>query len=75
MDANNNSVIGKNVHLFEASNCQINVPDSKLVLIDGLEDYIVVESDNMLMILKGENEQELKNYLKKMEAKSPDYFK
>lgn len=75
MDDQNNSVIGGNVHLFQTSNCQINVPNSKLVLIDGLNDYIVVESDNMLMILKGENEQELKNYLKKMESKSPEYFK
>ena len=63
-DANNNSVIGQNAFLFNSKNCQINVPNDKLVLIDGLEDYIVVESDNMLMILKNENEQELKNYLK-----------
>ena len=63
-DANNNSVIGQNAFLFNSKNCQVNVPNDKLVLIDGLEDYIVVESDNMLMILKNENEQELKNYLK-----------
>jgi mannose-1-phosphate guanylyltransferase len=57
-------VIGQNAFLFNSKNCQVNVPNDKLVLIDGLEDYIVVESDNMLMILKNENEQELKNYLK-----------
>jgi hypothetical protein len=37
------------------------------VLLDGLKDYIVVESDEMLMVLKSENEQELKNYLKVIE--------
>jgi len=73
-DDHNNSVIGDNVHLFNSENCQINVPNGKLVLLDGLQDYIVVESDNMLMILKNENEQELKNYLKKVEEKSAHFF-
>ena len=50
------------------------MPDTKLVLLDGLNDYIVVESESMLMVLKSENEQELKNYLKQVEAKSPDFF-
>lgn len=73
-DENNNSVIGDHVHLFHSRNCQINVPNDKLVLLDGLDDYIVVESDSMLMVLKAENEQELKNYLKGMEEKSPSFF-
>ncbi len=74
-DSNNNAVIGEHTHLFNSSNCIVNVPDNKLVLLDGLKDYIVVESESMLMVLKSENEQELKNYLKQVEAKSPDFFK
>lgn len=73
-DENNNSVIGAHVHTFHTENCQINVPSEKLVVIDGLKDCIIVESDNMLMILKNENEQELKNFLKAVEKKSPDFF-
>jgi mannose-1-phosphate guanylyltransferase len=68
-------VIGENVHLYGSENCLINVPSDKLVLLDGLKNYIVVESENMLMVLRSENEQELKNYLKQAEAKSPDFFK
>lgn len=68
-DENQNAVVGKNVHLFNSKNCLVNIPDNKLVLLDGLDDYIVVESDNMLMVLKAENEQELKNYLKQIENK------
>lgn len=73
-DANNNAVIGENAHLFNSSNCLVNIPQNKLVLLDGLEDYIVVESENMLMVLKAENEQELKNYLASVQKKSPDFF-
>ena len=73
-DENNNAVAGQHAHLFNSKNCLVNIPSNKLVLLDGLEDYIVVESDNMLMVLKSENEQELKNYLKVVEAKSPAFF-
>jgi len=53
----------------------VNVPKNKLVLLDGLKDYIVVESDDMLMVLKSSNEQELKNYLKVIETERPYFFK
>ena len=66
-DTYNNSIIGGNVHTFNVKNCLVNVPEDKLVLLDGLSDYIVVESDNVLMVLKNSNEQELKNYLKQIE--------
>jgi len=66
-DDKNNSIIGDNVFTFNSENCLINVPSNKLVLLDGLKDYIVVESDEMLMVLKADNEQELKNYLKVIE--------
>lgn len=66
-DTFNNAVIGDNVHSFNMKNCLVNVPKNKLVLIDGLINYIIVESDNVLMILKNKNEQEIKNYLKSIE--------
>ena len=59
----NNSIIGKSVFLFDSKNCLVNVSNDKLILLDGLNDYIVVESDNKFMVLKSENEQKLKDYL------------
>ena len=73
-DENGNSIIGKHAHLFHSKNCIVNISDDKLVMLDGLEDYIVIESGNMFMVLKSENEQELKNYLKKIESDSPEFF-
>jgi len=58
-----NAVVGKNVFLFNSENCLVNISPNKLVLLDGLKDYIVVESNNMFMVLKSENEQKLKEYL------------
>ncbi len=72
-DTFNNSIIGNNVHTFNVKNCLVNVPQEKLVLIDGLSNYIIVESDNVLMILKNSNEQELKNYIKAIESQTVNH--
>ena len=74
-DYNGNAVIGDNVHMINSTNCIVNLPDNELALIEGLDNHIVVESDNMLMILNKNDEQNLKKYLVPMEEKSPDFFK
>lgn len=73
-DYNGNAVIGDNVHMINSENCIVNLPNNKLALIQGLENYIVVESDNMLMILNQHDEQNLKKYMAPMEEASPQFF-
>ncbi|MFM8595524.1 MAG: mannose-1-phosphate guanylyltransferase [Flavobacteriales bacterium] len=65
-DEQQNSLIGGKVFAFDSSNCLVNVPADKTVLLDGLQDYIVVESADKLMVLRLSNEQKLKEYLKLM---------
>jgi len=66
-DDSGNAIIGDNVNVFNSSDSIINIPDGNVAVIDGLEGYIVVQSDNRLMIIKKENEQELKNFVKSTE--------
>jgi mannose-1-phosphate guanylyltransferase len=73
-DYNGNAVIGDNVHMINSENCIVNLPSNKLALIQGLQNYIVVESDNMLMILNQHDEQNLKKYMAPMEETSPSFF-
>lgn len=73
-DYNGNAVIGENVHMINSTNCIVNLPNDKLALIEGLDNHIVVESDNMLMILNKDDEQNLKKYLIPMEEASPKFF-
>jgi mannose-1-phosphate guanylyltransferase len=73
-DYNGNAVIGENVHMINSENCIVNLPNDKLALIQGLQNYIVVESDNMLMILNQQDEQNLKKYMAPMEEASPKFF-
>ena len=59
-DDRGNSVAGKNVMLYDTSGSIINVPNGKLVVLQGLEDYIVVEDNNMLLICRRKDEQQLR---------------
>jgi mannose-1-phosphate guanylyltransferase len=73
-DYNGNAVIGDNVYMINSTNCIVNLPNNKLALIEGLDNHIVVESDNMLMILNKNDEQNLKKYMVPMQESSPSFF-
>lgn len=65
-DQRRNALIGDKVHAFHTSNCIINLEDGTEAIIDGLDGYIVIQSENRLMILRKENEQELKQFMKSL---------
>ncbi|MBN1183312.1 MAG: mannose-1-phosphate guanylyltransferase [Bacteroidales bacterium] len=74
-DANANSIIGSdNVFIYDSNNSIINVPSNKLVVIQGLEDYIIVESDNILLICKKEDEQKIKQFVNDIRIKKGEDF-
>ena len=58
----NNSVNGNNVVVYDATNNSINVPDNKLVVIQGLENYIIVDTDDVLLICNKDEEQRIKEF-------------
>lgn len=59
-DDRNNAVVNATVILENASNNIIRAEGKKLVIIDGLDDYIIVDKDNVLLIYPKEKEQEIK---------------
>lgn len=74
-DENQNSIIGKNVMTYDTKNCIINMPKDKLVVLQGLDGYIVAESNGELMICKKEQEQRIKQFLTDVEvSKGSEYL-
>jgi len=73
-DDSGNAIQGKRVMLYDAKNCIINMPREKLVLIQGLQDFIVVDSDNMLLICLKENEQEIRQMVADVKAIKGEEF-
>ncbi len=58
-----NAVNGNKVMVVDANNCMINVPNDKLVVLQGLKDYIIVDTNDVLLICKKDKEQEIKEYV------------
>lgn len=59
-DENYNTVVNARVLLENATNNIIRTGKNKTVIIDGLNDYIVVDKDEILLIYPKEKEQEIK---------------
>ena len=69
-----NAVTGDNVMVFDASKNVIHADHKKLVLVQGLEDFIVVDTKDVLLICKKEKEQEIKDYLAEVKRNKGDKF-
>lgn len=63
-----------NVLSYDTNNTLINVPKDKLVVVDGLDGYIIAESDNILMITKRDNEKKIREFVKDVEDKKGSEF-
>lgn len=59
-DDQGNAVIGRNVMLYNTKNCIVNMPREKLVVLQGLTDFIVVEEEDILLICKKADEQNIR---------------
>jgi mannose-1-phosphate guanylyltransferase len=59
----------ENIWMVDSTNCIVKLNEGKKAIIQGLKNYIVVESENKLLILNKEDEQNLKKYLVSLEKK------
>lgn len=66
-DEGNNSIKGGDVFTYQTQNCIVNMPKGKVVVLQGLDGYIVVESDNTLLICKKDDEQQIRQFVSDVE--------
>ena len=69
-----NAVAGDNVIVFDANKNVVHVPDDKLVVLQGLEDYIVVDTKDVLLICHKEKEQDIKEYVAEVKRNKGEKF-
>ena len=69
-----NAVVGNKVMAIDAKNCMVHVPVNKLVLLQGLEDFIIVDTKDALLICKKDKEQEIKEYVAEVKRNMGDKF-
>ena len=73
-DKGSNALVGKNIIQYGCKNCIVHVPKDKLVVLQGLDDYIVVESDGVLMVCKKQDEQQIRNFVNDVKVQKGDKF-
>lgn len=69
-----NAVAGKNVMVIDSTRCMVHAPDHKLILLQGLDDFIVVDTKDVLLICKRDKEQEIKEYVAEVKRNKSDKY-
>ncbi|MFB9864468.1 mannose-1-phosphate guanylyltransferase [Rufibacter immobilis] len=68
------NVIDGNTLLYDTQNCIIKTPQNKLVVLQGLQDYIVAEYDDVLMVCRRTDEQKVKDFVSDVKAQKEANF-
>lgn len=68
-DENENATLKCNSLFYESHNNMVTLSDGKLAVVQGLDDYIIAESDNVLLICKKTEEQRIKQFVTDVKLK------
>lgn len=69
-----NAVQGKNVMVIDSTNSMVKAPHDKLVLLQGLNDFIIIDTHDVLLICKKDKEQQIKEYVAEVKRHKGDKF-
>ena len=65
---------GDRILNIDSTESIINVSDNKLVVIQGLDNHIVIDTDEVLLICKRDNEKDMKEYMTEVRKKYGEKF-
>lgn len=68
------NVVEANAILYDTTNSFIKVPGDKLVVVQGLDNYLINESDNVLLICKLDSEKKFREFVSNARAKGEEYI-
>ena len=70
----NNAITSKNVMVYNTKNSIIKAHKDKLVVVQGLKDYIVVDTDDALLICNKNEEQQIKLFVNDIKSQKKNKF-
>lgn len=70
----NNAGRGKQIKVYDASGNMISASDDKLVVLQGLENYCVIDTDDVLLIFQKDKEQEVKKITTDLKRQKLDRY-
>jgi len=69
-----NAVAGNNVVVIDATKNIVHADNKKLVVLQGLDDFIVVDTKDVLLICRKNKEQEIKEYVAEIKRSKGDKY-
>ncbi len=69
-----NAVAGENVIVIDATKCMVSTPGEKLLVLQGLDDFIIVDTKDVLLICKKDKEQAIKEYVAEVRRNKGDKY-
>lgn len=73
-DAKGNAVVGDNIKLHDSERNIIRSDDGRLVVLQGLEDYVVVNTPDVLLVCRLHHEQMIKQFVNEATAESGEKY-
>ena len=73
-DQHKNVIINGNTLLYDCNNNIIAMPEGKLAVLQGLEDYLVADTSNVLLICRKDDESTIRRYVNDVQIKLGDEF-
>ncbi len=73
-DGEANAVKGNNVMLIDTEQSIIHTPENKLVVLQGLRNFIVVDTGDVLLVCEKDKEQDLKEYVSDIKRQKGDKY-
>jgi mannose-1-phosphate guanylyltransferase len=74
VDKKGNALVRGDVFSYDNSGNIMNIAGGKVAVLQGLKDYIIVDSDDVLLIVKKEEEQNIKQYLEDVRKSTKEKF-
>lgn len=69
-----NAVLGNNVMVIDATECMIKAKNDKLIVVQGLEKFIVIDTPDVLLICERNREQQIKEYVAEVKRHKGEKF-
>lgn len=69
-----NAVASKDTIIIDATKCMVSAPNGKVVVLQGLDEFIVVDTKDALLICKKDKEQAIKEYVAEVKRSKGDKY-
>jgi mannose-1-phosphate guanylyltransferase len=69
-----NAVSGKHIMIIDATHCMVRSEEEKLVVVQGLDHFIVIDTPDVLLICNKDREQQIRDYVGEIKRNKGDRF-